>query len=124
MTGKLHSPKNTKLDMRHILKYSLVAMLFASCSANDDEKAAAMLAQSRAALAQKQYAAAKDTILSMRIRYPEAIEARKQGILLLDSIEMEAAADSMLNATGDEWERLQIKKQFFERKLQEDKKRQ
>lgn len=123
MTDMLHSHKNIKLDMRHILRYSLSIVLFASCSANYDEKAAVMLEQSRAALAQKQYAAAKDTILSMRVRYPEAIEARKQGILLLDSIEMEAAADSMLNATGDEWERLQVKKQFFERKLQEDKKR-
>lgn len=123
MTDKSYSHKDIKLDMRHILKYSLVVILFASCSASYDEKAAAMLAQSRAALAQKQYAAAKDTILSMRVRYPEAIEARKQGILLLDSIEMEAAADSMLNATGNEWERLQVKKQFFERKLQEDKKR-
>lgn len=109
--------------MRHILKFTVALALLASCSSGYDDKAADMLAQSRDALARKQYAAAKDTILSMRVRYPEAIEARKQAILLLDSIEMEAAADSMTGTTGDEWERLHVKKQFFERKLQEDKKR-
>ena len=38
----------------------------------------------------------------------------------LDSIEMNAAADSLKLVTGDEWKRLNVKKQFYERKLQED----
>ena len=52
-----------------------------------------------------------------------AIEARRQAILLLDSIEMNAAADSLRLVTGEEWKRLNVKKQFFERKLQEDLKK-
>ena len=40
---------------------------------------------------------------------------------MLDSIEMLAAQDSMGSATGEEWKRLSIKAQFYERKLQEDK---
>jgi hypothetical protein len=56
----------------------------------------------------------------MRRRYPTALQARAQGILLLDSIEMLAARDSMGSATGEEWKRLSVKAQFFERKLQED----
>ena len=42
---------------------------------------------------------------------------------LQDSIEMLAAKDSMGSATGEEWKRLSVKAQFFERKLQEDKKK-
>jgi hypothetical protein len=36
---------------------------------------------------------------------------------------MFAAADSMKNVQGEEWERLHVKQQFFERKLLEDKKK-
>ena len=59
-------------------------------------------------------------MLSFRKKHPYAIQTRRQGILLLDSIEMMAAADSLTKAQGEEWERLSMKKKFFERKLQED----
>jgi hypothetical protein len=36
---------------------------------------------------------------------------------------MLAAQDSLDDATGEEWKRLSIKALFFERKLQEDKKK-
>lgn len=79
-----------------------------------------MLRKSRCLLVDERYDAARDSILSMRRRYPTALQARAQGILLLDSIEMLAARDSMGSATGEEWKRLSVKAQFFERKLQED----
>ena len=82
-----------------------------------------MLSEARVALESGRYSEAKDSILSLRQQYPTAIEARKQAILLLDSIEMAAAADSLQYAEGEEWERLHVKKQFFERKLLEDKKK-
>ncbi len=82
-----------------------------------------MLAQARQHLSQSEYAAAKDTILSLRRQYPTALAARRQAILLLDSIEMMAAADSLQHADSTEWERLDVKRRFFERKLQEDLKR-
>ena len=37
--------------------------------------------------------------------------------------EMNAAADSLSLVTGEEWKRLNVKKQFYERKLQEDLKK-
>ena len=82
-----------------------------------------MLDDARFALKYGHYAEARNLILSMRQKYPTAIPVRKQAILLLDSIEMTAAADSMKNAQGEEWERLHVKQQFFERKLLEDKKK-
>jgi len=42
---------------------------------------------------------------------------------LLDSIELAAARDSLDNAEGAERERLSLKYRFFERKLQEDLKK-
>lgn len=82
-----------------------------------------MLEKSRQHLQDCRYDAARDSILSMRRQYPTALQSRAQGILLLDSIEMLAAKDSMGSATGEEWKRLSVKAQFFERKLQEDKKK-
>lgn len=82
-----------------------------------------MLSEARAALQAKDYNAARDTIMSLRKRFPTAIEARKQGILLLDSVELFAAEDSLAQADSAEWERLDVKAKFFRRKLQEDFKR-
>ncbi len=82
-----------------------------------------MLDDARFALRYQHYSEARDTIFSLRKRFPTAIEARRQGILLLDSIELMAARDSLSKAEGPEWERLQVKAQFYERKLQEDQKK-
>lgn len=108
------------------LPHLIFALLCASCatSPTPEEKALAMLQKSRQHLADERYDAARDSILSMRRLYPTAVQARAQGILLLDSIEMLAARDSMGSATGEEWKRLSVKAQFFERKLQEDRKKQ
>ena len=102
---------------------AILAATLASCGETTSDKAAGMLGEARRLLGERQYTAAKDTILSMRKRYPEAIGARRQGILLLDSIEMTAATDSLRHATGEEWERLDVKRRFFERKLMEDLKK-
>lgn len=95
----------------------------ASCSHKEEDAAQQMLQEARMALKHHQYSEAKDSILSLRKKHPYALQARRQGILLLDSIEMMAAADSLTKAEGEEWERLSMKKKFFERKLQEDLKR-
>jgi len=99
----------------------LAAILLAACSQKTpEERAALMLRDARYALHHHLWNEARDTILSLRRNCPTAIEARRQAILLLDSIEMNAAADSLRLVTGEEWKRLNVKKQFFERKLQED----
>ena len=98
-------------------------MLMTACGGDDAEKQGArLLQQSRAALAQKNYAVARDSILSLRRNYPTAIEARRQALLLLDSIELLAAKDSLAVADSADWERLDVKAKFYERKLLEDQK--
>lgn len=110
--------------MRHTKILPLFLLALSSCSEPTiEEKAARMIYEARYALGHHHYEEARDSILSMRKQYPSAIEARRQGILLLDSIELHAAKDSLQYANGEEWERLNIKKQFFERKLEEDKKK-
>ena len=110
--------------MKPILSLITITILLAACSQQTpDERAAAMLRDARYALHHHLWNEARDTIFSLRRNCPTAIEARKQAILLLDSIEMNAAADSLRLVTGKEWERLNVKKQFFERKLQEDLKK-
>ena len=102
----------------------LAGVLLAACSQETpEERAAAMLREARYALHHHLYDEARDPIVSLRRNCPTAIEARKQAILLLDSIEMNAAADSLKLVTGEEWKRLNVKKQFYERKLQEDLKK-
>jgi len=74
----------------------------------DEEQGAVMLVQARQAYQSGDYSASRDTILSLRKRFPLAIEARKQAILLLDSVEL-------MDAEGDS-----LKQEFFRRKLQHD----
>lgn len=110
---------------KHILLLTLLPLLLIACDGQTaaDKAAARMLGDARFCLRHGHYAAARDTIFSLRRRYPTAIEARRQGILLLDSIELTAARDSLQHAEGPEWERLHVKAQFFERKLMEDHKK-
>ncbi len=101
----------------------LALTMLAACGTNEEEQAQQMLQQARVALRHRQYSEARDSILSLRQKHPTAINARRQGILLLDSIELQAATDSLARAEGDNWERLDVKRKFFERKLLEDQKR-
>ncbi|MCR5433158.1 MAG: hypothetical protein K6F20_02045 [Bacteroidaceae bacterium] len=104
---------------------ALALMGLAACSSGNKEEqlASRMLGDARFALRHGHYDEARDSILSMRRQHPTALQARRQAILLLDSIEMAAAADSLKQAEGPEWERLDMKVKFFERKLQEDAKK-
>ena len=117
--NKLH------LSIKHTLAAALTLLLvmLSARASNEEREAQQMLQQARSALRHRLYSEARDSILSLRKKHPTAINARKQGILLLDSIELQAAADSLTKAEGNEWERLDVKRKFYERKLQEDQKR-
>ena len=117
--NKLH------LSIKHTLAAALTLLLvmLSACASNEEREPQQMLQQARSALRHRLYSEARDSILSLRKKHPTAINARKQGILLLDSIELQAAADSLTKAEGNEWERLDVKRKFYERKLQEDQKR-
>lgn len=128
----------------------IIAILFAACAESDQQRqeriAAQTLSAARSALQSANYDQARDSIISLRRNTPLAFEARRQAILLLDSIELLAARDSLDAlppsvrqmhisspttqdaidiAKGnlplvDEYERLLVKVQFYERKLHED----
>ena len=96
------------------MKKSIFFLLVLSVACNhqpsDEEMGQRMLSAARNAYIEHDYAAARDTILSLRKRYPLALETRRQAILLMDSIEL-------LDAQGDS-----LKVEFFRRKLEHDKK--
>lgn len=75
-----------------------IALVLTSCSKNrisPKELGLNMLNDARREVTAGNYEAAKDSIYKLREVYPQAIEAREQGILLLDSIEIIVAHDSL-----------------------------
>ncbi len=88
--------------------------------ADAEQKGAVLLDEARQALRAKQYDKARRTVMQLRSEAPLALDARRRAILLLDSIELAASRDSVRFVHGEEWERLTLKMQFYERKLQED----
>lgn len=92
------------------------------------------LATARRQLAASQYAEAKATIQKMRKDCYLALDARNEGILLMDSVDLRisqgelARVDSLMRAGVDsvgqaEFEEACRKVQFYERKVQFDKKK-
>lgn len=100
----------------------LSAIAFVACTSKPDPEVMGqrLLQDARFALRHQHYSEARDSILSLRANYPRAIEARRQALLLLDSIEIQAATDSLAVADSADWERLDVKHKFFLRKLEED----
>ena len=96
------------------------------------EQGNALLSEARSLCQAGRYEAARDSIHSLRRECPLAIEARRQAILLMDSVEMLAAQDSLatlparmdtsLAGYAAERDRLSLKAQFFQRKLEHDQK--
>lgn len=138
--------------MKNLILVITATLIVASCTLFESDQqrqerlAAQTLSAARSALQSANYDQARDSIISLRRNTPLAFEARRQAILLLDSIELLAARDSLEAlppsvrqmhisspttqdaidiAKGnlplvDEYERLLVKVQFYERKLHED----
>ena len=96
-----------------------------------ETKAQARLSMARTKLAQMQCAEAKAIVIKMRKDCYLALSARKEGILLMDSIDIQQAklelskADSLMQkqhsiSTSDDFDEACRKVQFYERKLQYD----
>ena len=96
-----------------------------------ETEAQARLSMARTKLAQIQCAEAKAIVIKMRKDCYLALSARKEGILLMDSIDIQQAklelskADSLMQkqhsiSTSDEFDEACRKVQFYERKLQYD----
>lgn len=96
-----------------------------------ETEAQARLSMARTKLAQMQCAEAKAIVIKMRKDCYLALSARKEGILLMDSIDIQQAklelskADSLMQkqhsiSTSDDFDEACRKVQFYERKLQFD----
>lgn len=96
-----------------------------------ETEAQARLSMARTKLAQMQCAEAKAIVIKMRKDCYLALSARKEGILLMDSIDIQQAklelskADSLMQkqhsiSTSDDFDEACRKVQFYERKLQYD----
>jgi hypothetical protein len=96
-----------------------------------ETEAQARLSMARTKLAQMQCAEAKAIVIKMRKNCYLALSARKEGILLMDSIDIQQAklelskADSLMQkqhsiSTSDDFDEACRKVQFYERKLQYD----
>ena len=96
-----------------------------------ETEAQARLSMARAKLAQMQCAEAKAIVIKMRKDCYLALSARKEGILLMDSIDIQQAklelskADSLMQkqhsiSTSDDFDEACRKVPFYERKLQYD----
>ena len=97
--------------MRHYIIILFACACAVACTQKKpsaDEMGQMMLTEARAAYERGEYAAARDSIMSLRTNYPTAITARREAILLLDSVEFQLAQDDTL------------KSEFYRRKLQHD----
>lgn len=119
--------------MRNILYITLSVAVICACNhqkTNVEEEASRMLDSARQLMYTQNYDAAKDTVLSMRKRFPGAFNARTEGIIVMDSISLLEAQDSLaiidslLNSEQQLLDRLQAdksKNNFEERSLQNRK---
>ena len=81
-------------------------MLFASsCTKTEDEKAAQLLSQIRVLYEQKEYRQTLDSITSLRNRFPNALQSRKEALAIWQNASLKQAqadvakTDSALQAT-------------------------
>ena len=87
-----------KKPMRKTLYTLLLPIIVCSCTGQEDkeeEYAGRMLNAARTLMTEGNYVAAKDSILAMRETFPTAFKARATGIIVMDSIELLAAQDTL-----------------------------
>lgn len=74
----------------------LFALLATSCGDGGEKKAQLFLQKAEAALAQENFSEAKLQIDSIKIMYPKAFEARKQGIKLMQQVDLKEQQKSLV----------------------------
>ena len=86
------------MPMKKMIPLFFLSFAWMACSEKKvdvETPAGIMLENARTLTLQKQYAAARDSIELMRQLYPTAFSARSAGIIVMDSIELLAAQDSL-----------------------------
>ena len=81
--------------MKKLIAGLCVTMLLASCGNDAEKKASEKLSAARSAFAQGDYNEAKLQIDSIKILYPKAFDARREGIKLIGGTERTAADFSL-----------------------------
>ena len=74
--------------MKKIGLVALFALLLAGCDDGGEKKAQENLRKAEAALEKENFNEAKLQIDSIRILYPKAFEARKQGVKLMQQVDL------------------------------------
>lgn len=77
---------------------TLMSLALTSCKSAEeaaDITAALQLDEARQLMEQKNYAAARDSIMSLRRQHPTALTVRRAAILTLDSVELMETRDSI-----------------------------
>ncbi len=74
--------------MKKIGLVALFALLLAGCDDGGEKKARENLRKAEAALEKENFNEAKLQIDSIRILYPKAFEARKQGVKLMQQVDL------------------------------------
>lgn len=72
-----------------------IALLVASCGDGGEKKAQLHLQKAEAALAKENFSEAKLQIDSIKVLYPKAFEARKQGIKLMQQVDLKEQQKSL-----------------------------
>ena len=82
--------------MKKIGLVALFALLLAACDDGGEKKAQLHLQKAETALKQENFNEAKLQIDSIRILYPKAFEARKQGIRLMQQVDLKEQQKSLV----------------------------
>lgn len=84
--------------MRNIITCVVVVLFATSCQQgkdNPEQAALPLLNAARTEMIKKNYQAARDSIIRLRQSFPTAFQSRMAALLLMDSIELSAAKDSL-----------------------------
>ena len=101
--------------MKKLIAGICVTMLLASCGNDAEKKASEKLSAARSAFAQGDYNEAKLQIDSIKILYPKAFDARREGIKLMQQVELKEQQqtlvylDSMMQTKQQELEKIKNK---------------
>ena len=82
--------------MKKIGLVALFALLLAGCDDGGEKKAQENLRKAEAALEKENFNEAKLQIDSIRILYPKAFEARKQGVKLMQQVDLKEQQKSLI----------------------------
>lgn len=81
--------------MKPFLYILLLLPFLAGCAETEDEKAAPMMMQIRSFYANKEYGKALDSITSLRIQYPKAVQSRKEALSIWQNASLKMAQEDI-----------------------------